>query len=500
MAAAPTSVQHVLTICQANANKINAFEVTERLNTLEDYAEMTHDDVKAIASKLEKRTVATGRVLLPQKLIKNVEALCFWCREETRKGVTLDHTNFTAAALTQAKIDMRRREEDKTDTPQIKPEKFKTKNWKTWAKQFDIYLSNHKGAQFCPLDYVIRPTVPAGFVHTNPREAALYQYPLTGLHFREDNMQVYRMLSDLVSGTEAKSWINEFNRAQDGRNAWLALQNHYEGGGNEQKKITEAESVIDMLHYKNEAIFSFESYSTKMIEAFRDLNNTDSEKSPYEQVKIMLEKISINSAEIEIHKAHVRSNFRNDITGAVTYLSTEFARMFPQATFSTGCRFGRQVSAYQRNATRQRVGEYAMTIQPTFINGIPTINGVDVSNVGRSFSNDEMGLLGPSGQKYIFTERDRLGLTSSRTDRGCAQGSFRGRGRGRGRGQSYQHNMYPPIHNHIHNRFRAHTILLLLLDKSRHFLARSIAQQFTKIHHIPPTTTTYSWPSCSHGA
>ena len=163
MAAAPTSVQHVLTICQANANEINAFEVTERLNTLEDYAEMTHDDVKAIASKLEKRTVGTGRVLLPQKLIKNVEALCFWCREETRKGVTLDHTNFTAAALTQAKIDMQRREENKTDTPQIKPEKFKTKNWKTWAKQFDIYLSNHKGAQFCPLDYVIQPTVPAGF-------------------------------------------------------------------------------------------------------------------------------------------------------------------------------------------------------------------------------------------------------------------------------------------------------------------------------------------------
>ena len=92
-----------------------------------------------------------------------------------------------------------------------------------------------------------------------------------------------------------------------------------------------------------------------MVEASRDLNNTDSEKSPCEQVKIMLEKISINSAEVKIHKAHVRSNLRNDITGTVTYLSTEFARMFPQATFSTGSRFGRQVSAYQRNTTRQRV-------------------------------------------------------------------------------------------------------------------------------------------------
>lgn len=146
MAAALTPVQHVLTICQANAREINAFEITERLNTLEDYAELTHNDVKAIASKLEKRTVTTGRVLLPQKLIKNVEALCFWCCEQTRKGVTLDHTTFTAAVLAHTKIDMRRRQEDKSDAPQIKPEKFKPKSWKTWAKQFDIYLSNHKGA------------------------------------------------------------------------------------------------------------------------------------------------------------------------------------------------------------------------------------------------------------------------------------------------------------------------------------------------------------------
>ena len=29
MAAAPTSIQNVLTFCQANANKINAFEVTD---------------------------------------------------------------------------------------------------------------------------------------------------------------------------------------------------------------------------------------------------------------------------------------------------------------------------------------------------------------------------------------------------------------------------------------------------------------------------------------
>ena len=126
MVATITPIQHVLIICQENVNEINSFEVTERLNTLEDYAELTHNDVKAIASKAEKHTAANGRVLLPQKLIKNIEALCFLCCEQTRKGVTLDHATSTTAILAHAKIDMRRQEEDKMDTPQIKLEKYVT--------------------------------------------------------------------------------------------------------------------------------------------------------------------------------------------------------------------------------------------------------------------------------------------------------------------------------------------------------------------------------------
>ena len=59
-----------------------------------------------------------------------------------------------------------------------------------------------------------------------------------------------------------------------------------------------------------------------------------------------------------------------------------------------------------------------MGIQPTLINGVPTVNNVDVSNVGRSFTNDEMRMLGPGGQRYVFTEPDRLGLTISHDDRG----------------------------------------------------------------------------------
>ena len=51
--AAITPVTHVLTMCLTNAAERNAFKTTERLNTLEYYAELTDSDAKAITSKLE---------------------------------------------------------------------------------------------------------------------------------------------------------------------------------------------------------------------------------------------------------------------------------------------------------------------------------------------------------------------------------------------------------------------------------------------------------------
>ena len=192
MANVPSPVQRVLAICQANADKINALEVCECLNTLHDFAEMMPDDISTLASKLEKRTIADGRIILPQKLIKNVQALTFWCSKRLRQNVPLDPDQFTLDALNQAKRLMRMRSEEQGTKAMIKPNKFDPKQWKDWSDQFNVYLSHHKGAQFAPLDYIIRPEpLPAGHVHATECEANLYCYPLAGAHFCEDNMVVF---------------------------------------------------------------------------------------------------------------------------------------------------------------------------------------------------------------------------------------------------------------------------------------------------------------------
>jgi hypothetical protein len=227
-----TPVTAVLQICGANAAEINALENVERLDTIEDYAEMTSKEVSYLASKLERRTAAAGRTIIATKVIKNLQALCCWASERVKLHLPLDPLEFNAAALLTAKQEMRQRDEATADKPTIKPEKFKPENWHDFGSGFLTYLSNHNGAQYSPLDYVTRPEVDTVHVHTTERNRLLYQYPLTGNLFREDNKAVFRMLADLLRGTEGYTWIASFERSQDGRAAWLALTAHYDGGGN----------------------------------------------------------------------------------------------------------------------------------------------------------------------------------------------------------------------------------------------------------------------------
>ena len=122
-------------------------------------------------------------------------------------------------------------------------------------------------------------------------------------------MQVVWLLSNLVTGTDADPWIQPYIRSQNGREAFLALRDYYEEGGNEHNLITRAEQVLKDIHYSNEQAFSFESYSSALLKAYRDLDGTECEKTEYEKVWHLLKTIKVQHSEVEIHKNHVPRNF-----------------------------------------------------------------------------------------------------------------------------------------------------------------------------------------------
>lgn len=91
-----TPVQQMMAICNATLQEMAAFELTERLNALSNYAELTSRDIKAIAEKRERRSLANGRVLMSAKTIKNMQALCHWACEEAQQQTPLNAPDFTA--------------------------------------------------------------------------------------------------------------------------------------------------------------------------------------------------------------------------------------------------------------------------------------------------------------------------------------------------------------------------------------------------------------------
>jgi hypothetical protein len=240
-----TPVQQVLTICGATVGKIQYLEIRERMDAISDFAEMTSRDVLELAKDLGRRQAA-ARLLLPHKLVRNIKALCFWARERTLMNMPLEPAIFTAVALAKAKQDLAMREDTTDAAPALQMEKFKASEWPRWSRNFETYLSHHNGVVHAPLDYVVCPiTAPTA---PTDREALLQRYPLTGKHYKQDNMRVYRILNTLLTGTEATTWIREFDRSQDGRAAWNALVAHYDGGGQQEKRIARAESTISQLH------------------------------------------------------------------------------------------------------------------------------------------------------------------------------------------------------------------------------------------------------------
>ena len=433
-----SAVGMALSVCGANPFEIYALEHTERLNTLESYGRMTSDDVTQLASRLEKRPYPHN-VAIPTSVVKNIQGMCFWSARARRQGRPLNYGDFTTEVLAES-LDAMEIQAEKSSAPDIKPSALKEEDWEDWSQEFPTYLSHIYGKQKAPLDYVIRPDLAPTHVFASTREQELYSYPLGGPYYKEDNKEVFRLLSDLVKDQPA-TWIQPYQASQDGRRAWLALVDHFDGGGQKERRISKAEAILETVLYQNERVFSFDAYSAKLLRAFRTLDNTPNRRTASNQVKILIDNMKIATAEFAVIKSYVRSNHRTDLPGAIAYISRKISDIYPDVAVGGNRRnqgrhrFISETTSNPANRPRNFTG-----LQQT--NGIYTFYGVDVTDVTRRFSSEEMATLGPAGQAYIHQERARVRVHGGRGGgrglggRGRHGHGGRGAGRGNGRGIS----------------------------------------------------------------
>ena len=130
-----------------------------------------------------------------------------------------------------------------------------------WDRKVTETLSLIYGRNYSPIAYVIRPDKPAGWDPnvdaTTEYEKLMYQLPLAGQAFEQDNERAFSLIRLAVVQTPAETWIFDAAAARNGRAAMHALRLHYEGKAELDIRATKAKQELDTLTYTNECSMSF---------------------------------------------------------------------------------------------------------------------------------------------------------------------------------------------------------------------------------------------------
>jgi hypothetical protein len=423
-------VRAVLGICGIDDAVIRERMIQhEGFTSLADLGEMDNDtDVSDMAKRMAGRTAAEGRVNLGTVQIKKLQALVWWVKDRQKRGLELRADEFGPVELELAKNNKRvERERDDTGASIKDLSKFDPDDFDVHEDAFLNLLASTIGAQKEPLRYVVREEIaPEQFADENERR--MYQIRINNSAFEEDNRKVYRLLKSFLINTAGWAWIERYNATENGRKAFQAWAEHYNGQGELSKRTSLAKARIKGLHYRNERSMSFEKYTELLTKAFMTLEKDPDESfSERQKVNKLLEGIQSSDIELQSCKAVITSQHAGDFTGACAYFSQQVSRLHGGAQleqqkfkrrrisqvdtrggrggrgrrgglgrFSGGHRGGRGGGHSGRGGRRG--------------GGRAIINGVDVSDPFRTFSGDEWEQLRHNGGRdYVNNARQRSG-------------------------------------------------------------------------------------------
>jgi hypothetical protein len=227
--------------------------------------------------------------------------------------------------------------------------------------------------------------------------------PLTGAVFRNDSQQVLTLLRSLTTGTDAENWMHGISC---GRRAMEALQAHYDGDAEAEKRKQAAKSDLQSLYYRHEAAFPFERYINRMKRCFDILEKYQVPYYEEDKVRLLLDKIQNNHGEVKTQVSICRASYSDDFVQASTYMSREISRIFPSSNVSSSS-FGK---GRQRGGSRNvsSLGNRGKRNGKRSI--VEKNNGVDISDLTRYYTKEEWKKLDANVKKRILENPARKKL------------------------------------------------------------------------------------------
>ena len=388
----------------------------EGFQTLADLTTLVNDkDVDEMAKRMAARTLAGGKIDLGTIVIQNLKTLVWWVDDHMKRGITPAAVDFTAQAMRKAAIEKRLRRELADHKPTLKDlGKFDPDDFDTFEDAFVNLLKQKYGVIKEPLAYVVRPDIaPEEYVTTEERR--LFEIPLTGNAFELDNYTVFRELKAALINSPGWAWIEEFDKTEDGRAAFKAWTNHYNGEGELSKRTAMAKAKLEQIHYKNECILSFEKVSGILTKCFNTLyKDPDQRYSDRQKVEKLLKVIQCQDAELISAKSVIDQQFPRNFVGACSFFSTQVARVHGPAQLEYMNARGKKRGIYAIDSRSQRGGRGRGRYQgrgrgrgrSRDAGNANAINGIDISNPNRSFTRQEWASLG-EGRELVRQLREK---------------------------------------------------------------------------------------------
>ena len=269
-----------------------------------------------------------------------------------------------------------------------------------------------------PLAYVIRKELEQGPQELDEEHEIIYNARLSGSMFTRDSKKVLTLLKELTNGTPAETWMKG---KRCGRDAMEALQSHYDGKAEGERRKAIARADFDNLFYKNETTFPLEKYTTKMKECHTILDKYGVPMHEEDKVHHFLDKINCPNDELKTEVNICRAQHSRTFDDSVTYMSSAVARIFPNSQPASGRykkRGYRNVSSYHRGGRggrgrggrggrgrgRGRGGNNSNKME----------NGVDISDPCRWYTKDEMYKLSADTKSYILNHPNRAAAIEAR--------------------------------------------------------------------------------------
>ena len=282
---------------------------------------MEAGDIKQVVKSLRQ----DGQVL-PVLSIVRLQTMRYWVQKRLRLGLSIDPEEFTLAVAAEWYAKMKAETDESSLEIVVAPEKFKKDTkWREFRDSFITYLQGKKGRDGMPLAYVIRD-------HDEPRPEVAYPdehartigiLPLTGPAFVLDNGVVFDCLKSYILAGPAWTWIQQFDRSRNGRAAWKALIEHYEGPSTQNRIKNAAYASISKARYDGERKnFTFENYFAIHQKAHLDLETFGEPVPETRKTRDFLNGIHDPKAAAAKATALAMPNLLADFTALANYIAS----------------------------------------------------------------------------------------------------------------------------------------------------------------------------------